>query len=87
MTGPLPGDRRRPLVGRLAPDHPTYDRIVAAHEAALERDEPGYLDPETGYLVFTAAHLWARGTCCDSGCRHCPYAEGPRGPGHHDPAP
>jgi hypothetical protein len=23
--------------------------------------------------VLTAAELAARGTCCDSGCRHCPY--------------
>jgi len=23
--------------------------------------------------VFTAAFLAERGTCCESGCRHCPY--------------
>jgi hypothetical protein len=26
-------------------------------------------------LVFTAAYLLKRGTCCGSGCRHCPYRE------------
>lgn len=25
------------------------------------------------YMVFTAAYLLRRGTCCGSGCRHCPY--------------
>ena len=32
-----------------------------------------YIDPETGFMVFTAHYLAARGFCCDSGCRHCPY--------------
>ena len=45
----------------------------ALHEAACARGENTYRDPETGYTVFTAiAHL-ARGKCCGSGCRHCPY--------------
>jgi Family of unknown function (DUF5522) len=47
--------------------------IRAAHDAAVDAGEPGYLDPETGLFVFTAAFLIERGTCCDSGCRHCPY--------------
>lgn len=47
--------------------------IVAAHEAAVEAGEPSYPDPATGLTVFTAATLWARGSCCSSGCRHCPY--------------
>nr|XP_025974870.1 uncharacterized protein C1orf53 homolog [Dromaius novaehollandiae] len=43
--------------------------------------EPGkagqqsYVDPVTGYLVFTkVAHL-QRGKCCGSACRHCPYEQ------------
>ncbi|WP_145245431.1 DUF5522 domain-containing protein [Aeoliella mucimassa] len=28
---------------------------------------------ENGRLVFTAEYLLRRGTCCGSGCRHCPY--------------
>ena len=25
------------------------------------------------YVVFTAKFLKDRGSCCESGCRHCPY--------------
>ena len=28
---------------------------------------------EGPYIVFTAKYLLARGYCCESGCRHCPY--------------
>ena len=28
---------------------------------------------EDGLYVFTASFLRARGYCCQSGCRHCPY--------------
>jgi Family of unknown function (DUF5522) len=36
------------------------------------------LEPEDYYyegsnLVFTAAYHLKRGSCCNSGCRHCPY--------------
>ena len=47
----------------------------AAHDAAVRAGEDGYLDPRTGLFVFTAAYLSARGTCCDSNCRHCPYKQ------------
>lgn len=41
---------------------------------------PPALEPEDYYfdgpnLVFTAAYHLKRGTCCGSGCRHCPYGE------------
>lgn len=58
---------------RLSRADPRYDRILACHEAALDAGEGGYTDPRTGLFVMTAATLWARGTCCSSGCRHCPY--------------
>jgi hypothetical protein len=51
------------------------DAIVRAHVDAMERGEPSYLDPLTGYVVLTAATLLAQGECCGSGCRHCPYPE------------
>ena len=40
------------------------------------------LDPEDYYfegpnLVYTAAYHLKRGYCCGSGCRHCPYGNGP----------
>lgn len=36
------------------------------------------LSPEDYYyegknLIFTAAYHLKRGSCCQSGCRHCPY--------------
>ena len=39
---------------------------------------PPALEPEDFYfegsnLVFTAAYHLKRGSCCSSGCRHCPY--------------
>ena len=42
-----------------------------------------HLDPEDyyfdgPYMVFTAAYLLKRGTCCGSGCRHCPYRGTPQ---------
>jgi hypothetical protein len=70
---PLPADRRLPRVDRLDTDHPWYVPIVSAHEDALDGGRDTYRDPLTGYTVFTAAALWARGRCCESGCRHCPY--------------
>jgi hypothetical protein len=57
------------------------DRIAAAHDRAVAAGEPGYLDPDTGFFVFTSAALAARGECCGSGCRHCPY------PLPRDPSP
>jgi hypothetical protein len=38
-------------------------------------DQPDYYFEyfENGLLVYTAAYLLKRGSCCGSGCRHCPY--------------
>ena len=69
----LPAPLARPDQARLDPARPDYQAILAAHGHALDRGEDGYLDPATGLWCFTAAYLWERGTCCDSGCRHCPY--------------
>lgn len=51
--------------------------ISRAHDAAVAAGEPGYLDPETGFFVFTSVALAANGSCCESGCRHCPYGYSP----------
>lgn len=77
---PLPEHRDLPLQARLPVGTPDYTRILAAHATALARGDEGYLDPATGYFTFTAAALWERGWCCDSGCRHCPFQDGARGP-------
>ena len=53
----------------------------AAAAAARARRYAGDEDPiegldyeeQGGLLVFTAWYLLKRGTCCESGCRHCPY--------------
>jgi Family of unknown function (DUF5522) len=47
--------------------------IRVAHDRAVAAGEPGYLDPASGAFVFTAVELAARGECCGSGCRHCPF--------------
>ena len=44
---------------------PTIDAVPAGRD--------WYPDPATGFMVLTAEFLAARGTCCGSGCRHCPY--------------
>jgi hypothetical protein len=68
---------RRPLTephpDRLPLDHPRRAEILEAHAAALRDGAAGYLDPASGLFVMTAAALLERGTCCDQGCRHCPY--------------
>jgi hypothetical protein len=64
---------RCPHPQRLAADHPHRAEILAAHDAALDSGQAGYLDPRTGLFVLTAGFLAARGTCCGRGCRHCPY--------------
>ncbi len=49
---------------------PTWERI---HDEACAKGEMYYLDPDTGYRVFTRLALESRGKCCDCKCRHCPY--------------
>ena len=65
----------QPHPSRLAPDHPHRQAILKAHAAALVAGEAGYLDPDSGLFVLTAGFLADRGTCCDRGCRHCPYVK------------
>lgn len=79
-VGRPPAARRTPLTTRLDPDHVRYAAVLAAHDAAVAAGAALYADPISGYAVFTADALWQRGTCCESGCRHCPYAAGTRGP-------
>lgn len=63
----------------------------------MERDtqaapHPPHLEPEDYYfdgpcLVFTAAYHLKRGSCCGSGCRHCPYQGAPAAPPDAQAAP
>lgn len=63
----LPSATRAPI------EAPGRAEMLAAHAAAMERGEAGYIDPESGLFVLTARFLADRGTCCERGCRHCPY--------------
>jgi hypothetical protein len=45
----------------------------AAHDHAVTIGQAHYIDPQTGYLVFTELAHKQRGNCCQSACRHCPY--------------
>ncbi|MBS1537836.1 MAG: hypothetical protein JST20_08825 [Bacteroidetes bacterium] len=47
--------------------------INLLHERTCARNETEYRDPMTGYIVFTRIKHLQRGSCCGSGCRHCPY--------------
>jgi hypothetical protein len=58
---------------RLSPDDPAYAEIIRRHAAALAAGADTYVDPGSGFTVLTAAYLARRGSCCESGCRHCPY--------------
>lgn len=61
---------------RYSPMHREFGEGMARHTAAMVAGEVSYTDPVTGFTVFTARFLAARGFCCDSGCRHCPYVAG-----------
>lgn len=52
------------------------DRWEKAHDEAVAEGKAGYIDPDTGLFVLTAAYLRERGFCCSNGCRHCPWPEG-----------
>ena len=49
----------------------------AATSESAEREPLGEQDFywDGPYMVFTAAYHLRRGTCCNSGCRHCPYQQ------------
>jgi hypothetical protein len=67
--------RELPNPRRLSEQHPQRAEILRRHGAALEGGEPVYVDPVSGFSVFTAEFLASRGYCCESGCRHCPYVD------------
>ena len=70
---PAPRSLFEPHPEQLPTDQPHRAEILAAHRAAIEANEPGYLDPRTDLFVITAAEHVRRGHCCASSCRHCPY--------------
>jgi hypothetical protein len=75
-AAPAPRPLTEPHASRLAATHPRRAEILAAHAAALADGHAGYCDPESGLFVLTAGFLADRGSCCERGCRHCPYVDG-----------
>ncbi len=73
LVPPADSTFRTPDRSRLHPDHPRYRELLRLHEEAIATGVDTYRDPDTGLEVLTAAALWARGSCCGCGCRHCPY--------------
>ena len=49
------------------------EKALREHRAACDRDDAGYLDPDSGLFVMTSVYLREQGSCCGSGCRHCPF--------------
>ena len=43
------------------------------HEESMSRAEGTYIDPATGFMVFSELTHLKRGRCCGNRCRHCPY--------------
>lgn len=72
---PLPPERMVPSPDRLDPARADYPAILDRHHRAVETGSAGYLDPQTGLFVLTARTLWDRKSCCERGCRHCPYTD------------
>ena len=65
-----------PHPDRFGPgDGPGFVAAMEAHHEAMMRSQAGYFDPATGLFVQTARTLWDRGSCCEQGCRHCPYVD------------
>lgn len=48
-------------------------QALAAHVAACEDGQMGYMDPDTGLFVMTSLYLRRQGECCGNACRHCPW--------------
>jgi hypothetical protein len=47
--------------------------VQELHDQAVAQGCATYIDPASGYHVFTELHHQKRGYCCESGCRHCPF--------------
>jgi hypothetical protein len=70
---PVPPEMMVPHPRRLDPGRADFVAIIDAHHGALCAGRPGYADPATGLFVLTAGSLWDNGSCCQKGCRHCPF--------------
>jgi len=49
------------------------ESIQKKEQEAFVKNEGEDFYWENGLLVFKASYHLKRGSCCKSGCRHCPY--------------
>ena len=56
------------------PEKPQHLRPPDATDADADADAASDYYLENGMFVFTAEYHLRRGICCNSGCRHCPFA-------------
>ena len=49
------------------------DKIYEIEREASRQKQRTYVDPVSGYSVFTSYGLSKRADCCGCGCRHCPF--------------
>lgn len=54
-------------------------KIEELHKKACNNSQEFYIDPDTGFQVFTEIYHKTKGYCCESGCRHCPYGFNEKG--------
>lgn len=73
VARPVDRPLNTPSPRRLPVTTPGREAILAAHAQAVDARQDGYLDPLTGLMSMTATGLLARGHCCGTGCRHCPW--------------
>ncbi|HEY6448891.1 MAG TPA: DUF5522 domain-containing protein [Acidobacteriaceae bacterium] len=66
MPEPSTGHKSVPAADPASPQAPENRPLVEGED--FYREGP--------YVVFTAAYHLRRGTCCGSGCRHCPWRGG-----------
>ncbi|CAK0818022.1 unnamed protein product [Prorocentrum cordatum] len=57
---------------RAAPERRPQATWAMLHRVTTSQGRLQYVDPASGYHVFTATYLRGR-PCCGFGCRHCPY--------------
>lgn len=61
-------------LGRLSEDKRPLATVAVLHRLATARGRAQYIDPDSGFSVFTATFLKQR-ACCGYSCRHCPHLE------------
>ena len=47
--------------------------LIRSHLTQRQKGDKTYVDPSTGFSVFTSEFHLSRGYCCGNACRHCPF--------------